>query len=1218
MPNQPRSFISIFTIIAALLLLLLIYNVGYRRGQGVFADMRMTIEAQAIALSVPTFTPTPEPATETPTATITPTPTPSYTPTPSRTPTATGTPASAAEWGERFVERGLEWLNAPADVEFTPERAAELVRRAALEQQLLFVPVSYAPLDGTVWAALAMPRSPQGTILPAIFWQDPNRGNEIRGQLLLSDFSHTTGPAGSNTLAPGIDRALLRSDEQGRMHLLLIERPGDNPLLAVYLLSQSQAGSPFHMAWQSRDEPLWSFQAVGSVVTLEETEGQLLPALRIVAPLANQGALRQRVAVPDLMVEQVPFARHWVDSLWQPVNGNEQQEGGPAVVIGYQLEAVSLQPTPLYTLAKLLTVLQTGDINDATAYATRVDLLQQMFELGLNQPAVWLALYLTEDGVPTADNSVTNRLRLFDNSNRGRSYDLQFDQDGDGLYRAASIEQVAAYDSAIITPAPPSAAFLSSGSTPAALPTTQATTADPALLAEILAAATNAPQATDAIFVASSTPEDTPTATPLPTDTPTATPSATPSDTPTVTPTPMPSDTPTLTATPTPTDTPTPTETPLPIPVIVPEMVPPLTGVTFVVEPARLRGAPSVDSIVISAVENEVAVDVFGITEAGDWLLIRANGVVGWMFRDLIFLNGDQALVPLYRTDGTPLDPANPGPPTAAPALPEDAVSADAVAGGANTGETAASDSALPLATATPFATPVLTEPESAPATQGALPAPSTGDNVMTVAGGTTPANPLALLPVVTDDGRQLNLRLDNALVQVWGGLFGSPDAGWVAAPADLLWEGANLYVVGRPLPEDPTVWAADRIRIVGIASFSQAALRAFPVLADRVNDDTFMALLGNRERAGVYLLTREGVAQPLWGAERYANWLGATLDDGIIVATADLATAPNGFTWVRTDGTAIQIAAQPFQRIRGIVGDSHNGLWWIETPQALLDQWQLWHYDPRGGRITLRLQVNELLFSSAESAAILTPSLLALRDTWIDEQLTAVTLVVDTIESRSQQPYSGLFQVSLRILPDGSIERDAAPQLLLARDTYRGPVRPSPDGYRLAYLAYDDTVPSLTTATLQPANTVRLLPLRAIDTPLESQLIYAVPNATEFMAPMVQWLDNNRLQVVRSRFAPGTITALEPFGVVDLRLPAVAIDEAPEAGRVISNSYLLRRGYLLRDATVCRADGSFLLVEESASGSLELVRWDGQSAAVPLFGLPADLSRALLCRQSK
>ena len=129
-------------------------------------------------------------------------------------------------------------------------------------------------------------------------------------------------------------------------------------------------------------------------------------------------------------------------------------------------------------------------------------------------------------------------------------------------------------------------------------------------------------------------------------------------------------------------------------------------------------------------------------------------------------------------------------------------------------------------------------------------------------------------------------------------------------------------------------------------------------------------------------------MAQPLWGAERSATWLGPTIEDGIVVATADLPISPNGFTWVRTDGTAVQIAAQPFHRIRGIAGDSHSGLWWIETPQALLDQWQLWHYDPRTRQIAMPLQVNEALFSTEPSTPLLVPLLLAVHGTWVDDQL--------------------------------------------------------------------------------------------------------------------------------------------------------------------------------------------------------------------------------------
>ncbi|MCB0127417.1 MAG: hypothetical protein KDE58_34375, partial [Caldilineaceae bacterium] len=1022
-------------------------------------------------------------------------------------------------------------------------------------------------------------------------------------QLLLSDFA--AAKVGVDALKSGIDRGLLRVDEQGRMHLLLLERPGSDPLLRLYLLSQPEAASTFQMTWQSRDEPLWSLQAVGSTVTFEERDGQLLPTLSISAPLARQGTLRQRVNVVDLFIEQVPYARHWVTTTWQPVNGNEQAENGPATVVGYRLAEVTLPPTPLDTLGRLLTVLQSGEINDATAYATRVDLLQQMFELNLNQPALWLAFYLNDEGQPVSGNTVTNRLRLFDNSDRGRTYDIRFDQDEEGNYRAAAIEQASPYDAAIITPAPASAvAHTTTEESPQRIvPTTQPTSADSALLSDIIAAATNAPQATEEIFVPSSTPEDTPTATPLPSATPTATLSPTPSDTPTVTATPTPSDTPTPTATATPSDTPTPTETPLPIPVIPPEMAPPLTGVTFVVEPARLRGAPTIDSIVITAVENEVAVEIFGITEAGDWLLIRVNGVVGWMFRDLIFFNGDPAFLPIYRVDGTPLDPANPGLPTVVAASPLDT----------NT----PTGTAPPTATPTPLATPVLTQPESVGAVVEAPPAPSTGDNVMTVSGGTTPANPLALLPVITSDGRRLSLRLDTTTVQIWGGLFGNAAAGWVAAPADLLWDGAFLHVVGRAQPEDPTIWRADRIRIVGLAEKERASLRTIEALRASVADDTFMAFLGSRERAGVYLLSRSGVAQPLWGAERQADWLGATVDDGIVVSTADLATSPNGFTWVRTDGSAIQIATQPFQRLRGVVGNQQLGIWWIETPQALLEQWQLWHYDPRTQRMSLRLQGTSDRFGAAGQANALLPHLVSALA--VESDGSQIAFVVDLLDNTSQQPYRGLYQFTLQLQADGRGEIVGTPQQLLAPGAYRGPLRPNPDGTQLAYFVYDDEVPSLVTETVQPANSVYLLRLAGrtvVDaTPA---LIYRTTNSEEFLAPILAWLNGNRLLAVRSRFAPGTIAALEPFGVVDLRLPpGEAVNAARDPSTVVSNSYLLRTGYFLRDATACREDGSFLFIEESGSGQLELVRWDGQSAAVPLFGLPAELSRTLLCRRA-
>ncbi|MEZ4615674.1 MAG: hypothetical protein R2867_09195 [Caldilineaceae bacterium] len=215
----------------------------------------------------------------------------------------------------------------------------------------------------------------------------------------------------------------------------------------------------------------------------------------------------------------------------------------------------------------------------------------------------------------------------------------------------------------------------------------------------------------------------------------------------------------------------------------------------------------------------------------------------------------------------------------------------------------------------------------------------------------------MALLPVLAGDGRRLSLRLDSTLVQIWGGLFGNPDAGWLSAPADLLWEGARLYVAGRPDPADPSIWLADRIRIVGAPVSVRATLRTFEPLANSVNDGDFLALLGNSGRAGVYLLTRTGLAQPLGVQNARLPGLAQPQMAACWSPPTIWRPAPMSFTWVRTDGTAIQIAAQPFQRIRGIVGDEHSGIWWLETPQARLDQWQLWHYEPQTRRIALRLQ---------------------------------------------------------------------------------------------------------------------------------------------------------------------------------------------------------------------------------------------------------------------
>ena len=488
----------------------------------------------------------------------------------------------------------------------------------------------------------------------------------------------------------------------------------------------------------------------------------------------------------------------------------------------------------------------------------------------------------------------------------------------------------------------------------------------------------------------------------------------------------------------------------------------------------------------------------------------------------------------------------------------------------------------------------------------------------MTVAEGLLDVSRLAALPV-TANGAEIGLRLESASVQIWGGLFGDSSTIWVTAPADLLLGGAQLYVQGEADPADGQRWIASRIRIVAPPTQERAVVRTVEALATQSANNNIMALLSSRERGGVYLLTRSGVAQPLWGEEDDAQWAGSTLADGLLILATNRPLLPNNFTWVRMDGSAIQIAAQPFHQIRGVVADANAGLWWIETPQALLDQWQLWHYDPRTRQISLHLRSDPLTAPNGER---LLPVLQAVFLQATAGQLTEVTLVLDTIAIASQQPQRGLYRVTVPINADGSLSAATTPQRLLVAGEYQAPLVLSPDRRLLAYLYYDKASASLTRPELaagapQPANNVRLLILSGAGANTILPL-YRSENSAEFLAPNLRWLGNERLQAVRSRYAPGSNFDLERFGVVDLRLTSegASADNVATLG-LLANSYLLRNDYALRDGTTCRDDGTFLMVEASRAGALELVRWDGQRAAQPLFGLPAYLNRTLLCWQS-
>ena len=114
-----------------------------------------------------------------------------------------------------------------------------------------------------------------------------------------------------------------------------------------------------------------------------------------------------------------------------------------------------LRSTPLTTLAYVLQYLRTQELSAASNYVTRLDLLQQAFDLGVSEPAIWVAYYLDDAGNQTLGNASTNRIRFFDNANRARSFTATFEVDAEGDYRMAAIEPAPAYEPHdLITPAP--------------------------------------------------------------------------------------------------------------------------------------------------------------------------------------------------------------------------------------------------------------------------------------------------------------------------------------------------------------------------------------------------------------------------------------------------------------------------------------------------------------------------------------------------------------------------------------------------------------------------------------------------------------------------------------------------------------------------------------------------------------------------------------------
>jgi hypothetical protein len=532
----------------------------------------------------------------------------------------------------------------------------------------------------------------------------------------------------------------------------------------------------------------------------------------------------------------------------------------------------------------------------------------------------------------------------------------------------------------------------------------------------------------------------------------------------------------------------------------------------------------------------------------------------------------------------------------------------------------------MPQATPTPLLTPAIRQPAAEPAGTSAAPPPENGEQILTIAGDRIPAAPMETIPATAADGRSLALRIENASVQAWGGLFGRPDAGWVDAPGELLWPGAQVYATGAQRApqgadaEDAASFQAETVRIINAPQATRSVVLAYPPLANAVANDAALALLGSDEEQGVYLLDNSGTVQQLWGLENDAAWVSDDGTAGMLIRAPDLPAGLNTFSWVRDDGTGIQIFAQPFHRLSGVAGDSFGGLWWIETPQANLDVWQLWRYDARSARVLLVLQAAGDRFRTG--SRIVSPTLspvLLLAQPSQPGASGEVSLLLDTRDYNSQAQYTGLFRLTLALDADGRGHTGDAPQLLLPPGEYRGPLALSPDQSRLALPVYDAAHPSLTAGESRPENTIRLLTLagRGANT---MRPVYAAQSPFEFLAAQLAWQDNERLLAARSRFAPNGIADLDRFALVVVQIAGPAGSAGQSAAPLVAGSYQLPEQRSLKDFAPCRNRPNALLIVQDANGNLELHRWDGASGGnppQPLFGLPANFTRVFLCWQA-
>ena len=371
------------------------------------------------------------------------------------------------------------------------------------------------------------------------------------------------------------------------------------------------------------------------------------------------------------------------------------------------------------------------------------------------------------------------------------------------------------------------------------------------------------------------------------------------------------------------------------------------------------------------------------------------------------------------------------------------------------------------------------------------------------------------------------------------------------------------------------------------------------------------IGLLGSADGPGIFLLDAAGTVQQMWAAESDADWVSGDDAAGIVLRSPDLPTGVHNFTWVRSDGSGLVVRAQPFHSIHGVAGDAFGGLWWIETPQTELELWQLWHYDPATDGLALRLESDGLLFTAPAAVAnpALVPDLLSASPVFVPGEageVAAVELIVDTFDRTGGAGSQGVFRFTVDIAgtAQGTAQR---PRLLLPAESYRAPLRVSPDRRLLAFFAYDPAVSSLTSGSVRPANSLRLLDLSAPDAN-PPRTVYAAETEFEFLAPNLAWLTDDSLVLARGRFANSGGGDPDRFAIVHVELGSLQ-----DAG-ANARSYVLPEGGTLTDFAACRDRETILMIVTDVKGRPSLLGWDRLRRPQTVYHLPELFTRTALC----